>query len=342
MKRAFILAALAIMSVAAMAQSMMTVTDTDGNIRKLKVDNVKETTFVNAESFEIKCLIGAVSTYAPSYLSEHPDHSSVVLFIEAKGFTKGYYVIDPAYYWNLDGGLDLDETWSDMLSLGDEIEFGSQLYNDLSTKGETATIVDGLSPESTYVFVIVGENADGSRGMYYEKFTMPKEGEVVNSPLLPTTGPTPTTLSDDKVFDPVFGYASLYGDYSENGTNDAILDIYNMDESENFYLQIAYPIADIKAIEGTYTVVNNFNGVAYTAPAGIKDESGWNPCLFTALDSDYNMKDPRAIIVGGSFTISLVSGTQYRLVASFKDEKGHTISCNKTISIIFEDYTKSE
>lgn len=198
---------------------------------------------------------------------------------------------------------------------------------DSVVKGTQTMTADYLSPETTYVVIVV--EVDGN-GIVSEKATTAKFTSAAR--------PQGSTVT----FEPMMAALECYGDIYGIGTNDQVLSLYTMTDSGNVAALMTEHFADPSNHDGVGTyVVDNlyFSGEAGTFWPGSLYEGYLYPTCYVELTGEGEIVS-YDFIVDGSFSIAKNDNGSYTVNADFIGENGATYKVNNyTYTLDGDTYT---
>ena len=198
---------------------------------------------------------------------------------------------------------------------------------DSVVKGTQTLTANWISPETTYVVIVVEINGEGivSEKATTAKFTSAArpQGEAVN-------------------FEPTMATLECYGDIYGFGTNDQVLSLYTVTDSGNVTALMTEHFADASNHDGVGSyVVDNlyFSGEAGTFWSGSLYEGYLYPTCYVEMSGDGEILS-YDFIIDGSFSIAKNSDDSYTVNANFIGESGATYKVdNYTYTLSEEEET---
>lgn len=198
---------------------------------------------------------------------------------------------------------------------------------DSVVKGTQTMTADYLSPETTYVVIVV--EVDGN-GIVSEKATTAKFTSAAR--------PQGSTVT----FEPMMASLECFGDIYGIGTNDQLFSLYTMTDSGNVAALMTEHFADPSNHDGVGTyVVDNlyFSGEAGTFWPGSLYEGYLYPTCYVELTGEGEIVS-YDFIVDGSFSIAKNDNGSYTVNADFIGENGATYKVNNyTYSLDGDTYS---
>ena len=197
---------------------------------------------------------------------------------------------------------------------------------DSIVKGTQTLTANWISPETTYVVIVVEINGEGivSEKATTAKFTSAArpQGEVVN-------------------FEPTMATLECYGNIYGIGTNDQVLSLYTMTDNGNVTALMTEHFADASNHDGVGSyVIDNlyFSGEVGTFWSGSLYEGYLYPTCYVEMSGDGEILS-YDFIVDGSFSIAKNSDGSYTVNANFIGENGATYKVdNYTYTLGEETY----